>query len=84
MLCNTTPYVNMLIVLQYSGMFNTSNVKFVSYKARYPVPHNESGSPNPNYYSFNVSGIHIIGLSSYIPFQRGTPQYQWLENDLKQ
>jgi hypothetical protein len=64
-------------------MFNTTDVKFVSYKARYPVPHNESGSPNPNYYSFDVGGIHVIGLSSYIPFQRGTPQYQWLENDLK-
>ena len=39
----------------------------------------------PNYYSFNVAGWHIISLDSTNQFNQtapGTPQYQWLEQDL--
>eukprot|EP00884_Botryococcus_braunii_P016935 jgi/Botrbrau1/3925/Bobra.0365s0001.1 len=63
---------------------NATIIKFSSFKARYPMPNNESGSPDPSFYSFDVGGAHVIGLSSYIPFQRGSPQYQWLQNDLRQ
>lgn len=68
--------------LHYSGNVTTSNVKFVSFNARYPMPHGESGSPDSNYYSFDVSGIHVISLSSYIPFEHGSPQYNWLADNL--
>ena len=41
----------------------------------------------PHYYSVNVGGWHLISLdanSAFNQFQPGTPQYQWLQNDLQQ
>jgi chitodextrinase len=40
----------------------------------------------PNYYSYNAGGWHFIALNSnsaYVGVAPGTPQYQWLEADLK-
>ncbi len=39
----------------------------------------------PSYYSFNTAGWHIISLNSeaqYVPTLPGSPQYQWLAQDL--
>jgi chitodextrinase len=39
----------------------------------------------PHYYSFNARGWHFISLDSTTQFDQinpGTPQYQWLQNDL--
>jgi hypothetical protein len=39
----------------------------------------------PNYYSFNAGGWHFISLNSNapkIPVTPGSPQYQWLQQDL--
>ena len=39
----------------------------------------------PNYYSFNAGGWHWISLNSnaqFVPTSTGSPQYQWLQNDL--
>lgn len=68
---------------QFSAQYNTSKVKFVSYSARYPMPHLRSGSPDPNYYSYDVGGVHFVAISSYVDFQKSSPQYKWLESDLK-
>ena len=41
----------------------------------------------PNYYSFNANGWHFISLNSNSAFNQtapGTPQYDWLVNDLNQ
>jgi len=35
------------------------------------------------YYSFNVGAAHVIMLCSYCPYKYGTPQYTWLDGDLK-
>jgi acid phosphatase type 7 len=69
--------------LQYLGGFQNSNVKQVSWETRYPVPHKESGSDSPSYYSYDVGGVHVIGLSSYVPHQRNSSQFKWLLADLK-
>ncbi|KJE97604.1 hypothetical protein CAOG_07432 [Capsaspora owczarzaki ATCC 30864] len=64
---------------------------FITYKARYNVPYEESGSTDPLYYSFNYGGIHFINYNTEGPMgisigdiQSNTPQYQWLLNDLIQ
>jgi Calcineurin-like phosphoesterase/Bacterial Ig domain len=39
----------------------------------------------PHYFSFNVGGWHVISLDSTSQFSQtsaGSPQYQWLQNDL--
>ena len=50
----------------------------INYLNRFALPNNE------RWYSFNYSSMHIIALStsedSYAP---GSPQYNWLVNDLK-
>ncbi|XP_076884591.1 putative purple acid phosphatase 20 [Bidens hawaiensis] len=56
---------------------------FIAYNARWRMPFDESGSTSNLYYSFEVSGVHIIMLGSYTDFRPGSNQYKWLESDLK-
>ncbi|XP_076956479.1 putative purple acid phosphatase 20 [Bidens hawaiensis] len=56
---------------------------FTAYNARWHMPYEESGSGSNLYYSFEVSGVHVIMLGSYTDFDSGSDQYQWLEADLK-
>ncbi|KAM0037742.1 putative Acid phosphatase [Helianthus debilis subsp. tardiflorus] len=55
---------------------------FKAYNARWPMPHEESGSNSNLYYSFDVVGTHIIMLGSYTDFSVDSDQYKWLTNDL--
>ncbi|KAI4370183.1 hypothetical protein MLD38_018557 [Melastoma candidum] len=55
---------------------------FSSYNARWVMPYEESGSPSNLYYSFDVTGVHVVMLGSYADFHERSEQYQWLRNDL--
>ncbi|OMO82166.1 hypothetical protein CCACVL1_12051 [Corchorus capsularis] len=55
---------------------------FKAYNARWLMPYEESGSTSNLYYSFDVSGCHIIMLGSYTDFDQDSAQYKWLESDL--
>ncbi|KAL0338615.1 UNVERIFIED_CONTAM: Purple acid phosphatase 22 [Sesamum angustifolium] len=55
---------------------------FKAYKARWLMPHQESGSASNLYYSFDVAGVHIIMLGSYTDFDSNSNQYKWLQGDL--
>jgi len=57
---------------------------FAAYGARWPAPHEESGSPSNLYYSFDAAGgaVHVVMLGSYAPFGAGSDQYRWLARDL--
>ncbi|CAL5017144.1 unnamed protein product [Urochloa decumbens] len=57
---------------------------FAAYGARWPAPHEESGSPSSLYYSFEAAGgaVHVAMLGSYAPFGAGSDQYRWLARDL--
>lgn len=35
------------------------------------------------YYSFNIGDAHFIALNSYLPYEPGSPQYEWLADDLR-
>jgi len=59
-----------------------SNNSFQAYTNRYRYPHIESGSTSPHYYSFDLAGAHVIHAGSYVDFGPGSPQYQWLQQDL--
>jgi hypothetical protein len=48
-----------------------------SYYHFFSLPNNEA------WYSFDYANAHIIALDSNQPYGPGTPQYQWLEEDLK-
>ncbi|KAL7617972.1 probable purple acid phosphatase 20 isoform X1 [Lactuca sativa] len=61
----------------------THPTPFTSYNARWHMPFEESGSTSNLYYSFEVSGVHVIMLGSYTDFGPGSNQYRWLESDLK-
>ncbi|XP_059306068.1 probable purple acid phosphatase 20 [Lycium ferocissimum] len=56
---------------------------FTAYNARWLMPFEQSGSTSNLYYSFEVSGVHVIMLGSYTDFGPGSAQYNWLKNDLK-
>nr|GEX79984.1 probable purple acid phosphatase 20 [Tanacetum cinerariifolium] len=56
---------------------------FTAYNARWHMPYEESGSTSNLYYSFEVSGVHVIMLGSYTDCDSGSDQYRWLESDLK-
>ncbi|KAF8715497.1 hypothetical protein HU200_027152 [Digitaria exilis] len=57
---------------------------FAAYGARWPAPHEESGSPSNLYYSFDAAGaaVHVVMLGSYAAFDAGSDQYRWLARDL--
>jgi hypothetical protein len=55
---------------------------FISYKSRFSVPSEESGSNNNLYYSFTAGGIYFIMLGGYVDYNRAGEQYNWLLQDL--
>eukprot|EP01018_Ginkgo_biloba_P012855 Gb_31163 [translate_table: standard] len=55
---------------------------FTAYNARWRMPFEESGSSSNLYYSFDVAGVHIIMLGSYIDYEKNSDQYEWLQADL--
>ncbi|KAJ8899556.1 hypothetical protein K2173_018530 [Erythroxylum novogranatense] len=55
---------------------------FKAYNSRWLMPYQESGSSSNLYYSFEVSGAHVIMLGSYTDFDGDSDQYKWLEADL--
>ncbi|KAK7385524.1 hypothetical protein VNO78_31246 [Psophocarpus tetragonolobus] len=57
--------------------------RFTAYNARWRMPFEESGSDSNLYYSFNVAGVHVLMLASYADFESSSPQYKWLQNDLR-
>lgn len=55
---------------------------FRAYNARWRMPYEESGSTTNLYYSFDVTGAHIIMLGSYTDYDTNSDQYAWLKSDL--
>ncbi|GLJ56119.1 hypothetical protein SUGI_1204660 [Cryptomeria japonica] len=55
---------------------------FKAYNARWRMPYEQSGSSSNLYYSFDVAGVHVLMLGSYIDFVKDSEQYKWLQGDL--
>ncbi|KAI3894435.1 hypothetical protein MKX03_003840 [Papaver bracteatum] len=55
---------------------------FTAYNARWRMPYEESASSSNLYYSFEISGVHVIMLGSYADFESDSDQYKWLQADL--
>ena len=68
--------------LTFAGNF----YEYQSYSARFPngqMAQSLFGDINSNmYYSVNAGGIHILTLNTLIPYQPGTPQYDFAVTDL--
>ncbi|KAI3443894.1 hypothetical protein Pfo_000559 [Paulownia fortunei] len=58
-------------------------IPFRNYLHRYPTPYLASESSSPLWYAVRRASAHIIVLSSYSPFVKYTPQWRWLEQELK-
>ncbi|KAL0427197.1 UNVERIFIED_CONTAM: Bifunctional purple acid phosphatase 26 [Sesamum latifolium] len=58
-------------------------IPFRNYLHRYPTPYPASKSSSPMWYAVRRASAHIIVLSSYSPFVKYTPQWKWLEEELK-
>eukprot|EP01059_Diplonema_ambulator_P023420 TRINITY_DN3890_c0_g3_i1.p1 TRINITY_DN3890_c0_g3~~TRINITY_DN3890_c0_g3_i1.p1 ORF type:complete len:430 (+),score=90.85 TRINITY_DN3890_c0_g3_i1:67-1356(+) len=57
-------------------------VSYLAYKSRMVGP--DGGSADGAYWwSMEVAGVHMITLNSYMDYTAGSPQYTWLEQDLK-
>ncbi|KAH9316942.1 hypothetical protein KI387_018711 [Taxus chinensis] len=55
---------------------------FLAYNARWQMPFELSGSSSNLYYSFDVTGVHIVMLGSYANYEKYSDQYEWLQADL--
>ncbi|MBD3289577.1 T9SS type A sorting domain-containing protein [candidate division KSB1 bacterium] len=53
-----------------------------TYLASFNLPHNNPDSTE-RYYSFNYGHAHFISLDTESPYNPGTPQYEWLVQDLR-
>ncbi|KAL2603251.1 hypothetical protein R1flu_017223, partial [Riccia fluitans] len=58
-------------------------VSFVAATRRFSTPWKSSHSEGPLYYSVNIGPVHIVSLNSYVSLAKHTPQYRWMEADLK-
>ncbi|XP_057417485.1 bifunctional purple acid phosphatase 26 [Lotus japonicus] len=58
-------------------------VPFKNYLHRYTTPYLASKSSSPLWYAIRRASAHVIVLSSYSPFVKYTPQWKWLEEELK-
>ena len=56
---------------------------WVSYNARYPMPHASSNSPSNLWWSRDVGPIHVISVCSYAATAPGSLQHSWLARDLR-
>ncbi|KAH7278587.1 hypothetical protein KP509_38G047600 [Ceratopteris richardii] len=56
---------------------------FKPYLSRFHVPYHASNSTSPLWYSIKRASAYIIVLSSYSAYGKYTPQYRWLEENLK-
>lgn len=61
---------------------NAGNEQYIPYFYRYPTGYKESHSPTAEYYSFETGPMHVITLSSFTRFEKGSAQYRWLLRDL--
>lgn len=59
------------------------NKPFKPFSHRYHVPYRASNSTAPFWYSIKRASAYIIVLSSYSAYGKYTPQYKWLEEELK-
>eukprot|EP01052_Picozoa_sp_SAG31_P034500 SAG31_NODE_4042_length_3642_cov_2.065481_1_plen_279_part_00 len=61
--------------------------EFNTYQHRYrmPAPESSHGLPMQGnfWYSYDIAGAHVVVLNSYANTSVGSPQYRWLEADLK-
>ncbi|KAG8367458.1 hypothetical protein BUALT_Bualt16G0074200 [Buddleja alternifolia] len=58
-------------------------IPFRNYLHRYPTPYPASKSSSPMWYAMRRASAHIIVLSSYSPYVKYTPQWRWLNQELK-
>jgi len=72
-------------VEELSRCGKSMNHSFAAYLQRYgnSMPHNESSSASPQYYSFESAGVHWLMLGSYVDFSKDSEQFEWLQKDLK-
>jgi hypothetical protein len=42
-----------------------------------------AGTPGAGYYSYHLGGWHVVVLNSNLPMHPGSPQAEWLRNDLE-
>lgn len=56
---------------------------FKPFTHRYPTPHRAAGSTEPFWYSVKIASAHVIVLASYSAYGKYTPQWTWLQDELK-
>ncbi|XP_021764753.1 purple acid phosphatase 22-like [Chenopodium quinoa] len=81
------PYASQRPMMVTEGNHEVEFIPFVAdsfraYNARWCMPYEESGSSSNLYYSFDVTGAHIIMLGSYTDYDANSAQYAWLQIDL--
>lgn len=81
--CNNHNIVYILFYIYIGGNHEFYDGEaWQSYFARYPTPHQISGSSNPCYYGKEVGVVHLISLCSYAGYFENSTQYLWLADYL--
>uniref|UniRef100_A0ACD5U7H2 Uncharacterized protein n=1 Tax=Avena sativa TaxID=4498 RepID=A0ACD5U7H2_AVESA len=56
---------------------------FKPFTRRYPTPFRAAGSTEPLWYSVKIASAHVVVLSSYSAYGQYTPQWAWLDEELR-
>jgi hypothetical protein len=64
---------------------NSATDRFIAYNSRFKMPHiSLTDKTHGNmYYSFRYGLVHFIVLNPYIDTRPTSPQYNWLQEELK-
>eukprot|EP00698_Gefionella_okellyi_P004423 TRINITY_DN14081_c0_g1_i1.p1 TRINITY_DN14081_c0_g1~~TRINITY_DN14081_c0_g1_i1.p1 ORF type:complete len:477 (-),score=88.35 TRINITY_DN14081_c0_g1_i1:13-1287(-) len=60
-----------------------ADYSFAGYQHRFRMPAVESRSNTSFYYSFDFGLIHFVAMSTEHPYDVGSVQYEWLQQDLQ-
>jgi len=74
-LASSVPY--MFAVGNHEHYYN-----FTSYLTRFLMPGEQSGGNSNFWWSIDFGNTHFIAMSTEHPYQAGSPQYIWLQQDL--
>jgi hypothetical protein len=58
-------------------------VNYTAFESRFFMPGAQSGGWRNRWFSYDVGCVHVTSMSSEHDMEEGTPQYKWIDEDLR-
>ena len=68
---------------RYPGSTDSGGECGVPYYSHFVMPGADKVNNSVSWYSFDYGNVHVVVMSTEVEFEEGSPQYQWIEGDLR-